>query len=196
MSNQASDPWPEIASEGIVVVDLVESTATNNRFGWYSVGRGMMRDLRQIISNIGSIYGLKCVKSTGDGYLMSFRVSASAEIAAVNAVMLAFDVMSFVRDRNSQLSEERAIHLRFAVHFGEVDVLEYDREGPNVSYAFRIEKISPASLATAINAIPTEEFPSENYVLCSEQVAAILTKRSPKWRIKRIGLFKLRGFAA
>jgi hypothetical protein len=29
---------PEVVTEAIVVIDLVESTLTSNMFGWYAVG--------------------------------------------------------------------------------------------------------------------------------------------------------------
>jgi len=93
------------------------------------------------------------------------------------------------------LPEERAINLRFAVHFGEVDVVENDREGPHVSYAFRIEAISRRSLSDALNSIPPEQLPLSNYVLCSEAVTGILNRRVDRWVTESLGLLKLKGFS-
>lgn len=186
--------FPEVASEAIVVVDLVESTAASNLFGWYSVGRGLMHDLRTLIAKEGHPLGLTCVKSTGDGYLLAFADTSSAEMAALHAVECSFGLLNLLEIRNRELPEERAINLRLAVHFGEVDVVEADREGPHVSYAFRLEGISRASLALALNPIAPEELPLRNYVLCSEEVAGILHRRSDKWKTTRIGLLKLKGF--
>ena len=70
-----------------------------------------------------------------------------------------------------------------------------DREGPHVAMAFRIEEISRASLPAALNPIPPEQFPLQNYVLCSEEVAGILARRAKRWELTSIGLFKLKGFA-
>ena len=96
--------------------------------------------------------------------------------------------------RNQEVSEERALNLRCAVHLGEVDVVPNDREGPHISMAFRLEEISRASLPTALNPIPPEQFPLQNYVLCSEEVAGILSRRAAHWELVSIGLLKLKGF--
>jgi class 3 adenylate cyclase len=137
---------------------------------------------------------LRCLKSTGDGYLLTFHDPQSAEMAAVRATEAIFDLLDRIAQRNSELSEERALNLRCAVHLGEVDIVADDREGPHVSLAFRLEEISQASLPTALNPIPPEEFPLRNYVLCSEEVAGILSRRAPAWEMVGIGLFKLKGF--
>lgn len=194
MNADESATFPQVASEAIVVVDLVESTATINLFGWYAVGRGLLRELRAMITKVGSPRGLRCLKSTGDGYLLTFGNATSAERAAAQAVQCSFDLLELVRIRNEQVPEERAMSLRFAVHFGEVDVVENDREGPHVSYAFRLEAISRGSLAMALNPIPPEQLPLGNYVLCSEEVAGILSRRSDRWKTVCIGLLRLRGF--
>ena len=60
--------------------------------------------------------------------------------------------------------------------------------------AFRLEEISRASLPTALNPIPPEQFPLQNYVLCSEEVAGILSRRATHWELASIGLLKLKGF--
>jgi len=188
-------PLPEVVTEAIVVIDLVESTLTSNLFGWYAVGRHSLRDLRGLIGEVGLSRGLRCLKSTGDGYLLTFRDAQSAELAAIRAVEAVFDLLSRIARRNSAVPEERALNLRCAVHLGEVDVVADDREGPHVSLAFRLEEISRASLPAALNPIPPEEFPLRNYVLCSEEVAGILERRASPWQMTGIGLFKLKGFS-
>jgi class 3 adenylate cyclase len=185
---------PIVASEAIVVVDLVESTAATNLFGWYAVGRGLMRDLRATLFKVGRSRGLRCVKSTGDGYLVTFANKESAEIAAVNAVDTCFEIIRMIAGRNAELPEEHAITLRFGVHFGEVDVIENDREGPHVSLTFRLEGIARDSLVDALNPMSPEELPLGNYVLCSEEVVGILTRRDKEWVTRSIGLLKLKGF--
>jgi len=194
MNASGSAPVPEVATEAIVVADLVDSTATSNLFGWYAVGRGLLRELRALITHTGQARGLRCLKSTGDGYLLTFGDPHSAETAALQAVQASFELLAAVEARNRGVAEERALHLRFAIHFGEVDVVENDREGPHVSYTFRLEGISRAALPMALNPIPPEQLPLRNYVLCSEEVAGILARRSAPWRTLGIGLFKLKGF--
>jgi class 3 adenylate cyclase len=191
-----SSGMPPIEPETIVVVDIIESTTTNNLFGWYAVGRGLMRDLRTLITTIGAQRGLQCRKSTGDGYLLTYRDTGSqaAEIGAVNALEASFDLLDRLKDRNQQLPEERAINVRLAIHFGEVDVVEDDREGPNVSFTFRLEGIGQAEVAEAMNSMPSENFPLRNYVLCSEQVKGIIERRCPNFSTSLVGLFRLKGF--
>jgi len=195
MTTSEPAPLPEVVTEAIVVIDLVESTLTSNLFGWYAVGRHSLRDLRGLMGEVGLHRGLRCLKSTGDGYLLTFRDAQSAELAAIRAVEALFDLLSRIEHRNGAVSEERALNLRCAVHLGEVDVVADDREGPHVSLAFRLEEISRASLPTALNPIPPEEFPLRNYVLCSEEVAGILERRATPWQMSAIGLFKLKGFS-
>jgi len=190
----APEPILEIVTEAIVVVDLVESTLTSNLFGWYAVGRQSLRDLRALIGEVGQIRGLRCVRSTGDGYLLTFYDPQSAEMAAIRAVEAVFELLRRIFVRNQEVSEERALNLRCAVHLGEVDVVPDDREGPHTSMAFRLAEISRASLPAALNPIPPEQFPLQSYVLCSEEVAGILSRRATHWGLASIGLLKLKGF--
>jgi class 3 adenylate cyclase len=189
-----SEPMPEVVTEAIVVIDLVESTLTSNLFGWYAVGRQAIRDLRALIGEVGEHRGLRCLRSTGDGYLLTFHDPQSAERAALRAVEAVFELLNRIAHRNREVPEERALNLRCAVHLGEVDVVSNDREGPHVSLAFRLEEISRASLPAALNPIPPEQFPLQNYVLCSEEVAGILSRRASPWDMVSIGLLKLKGF--
>ena len=138
--------------------------------------------------------GLRCLKSTGDGYLLAFHDPKSAEMSAVRAIEAMFELLYHVSRRNNELPEERALNLRCAVHLGEVDVVANDREGPHVSLAFRLQDISRASLPNALNPIAPEQFPLRDYVLCSEEVAGILTRRDKRWKTLSIGLLKLKGF--
>lgn len=137
---------------------------------------------------------MRCLRSTGDGYLLIFHDPQSAERAALRAVEAVFELLNRIAHRNREVPEERALNLRCAVHLGEVDVVSNDREGPHVSLAFRLEEISRASLPAALNPIPPEQFPLQNYVLCSEEVAGILSRRASPWDMVSIGLLKLKGF--
>ena len=194
MAASEAKPMPEIVTEAIVVIDLVESTLTSNLFGWYAVGRQSLRDLRSLVAEVGKVRGLRCVRSTGDGYLLTFYDPQSAEMAAIRAVEAVFELLGRILARNQEVSEERALNLRCAVHLGEVDVVPNDREGPHISMAFRLEEISRASLPAALNPIPPEEFPLQKYVLCSEEVAGILSRRAALWELASIGLLRLKGF--
>ena len=194
MAVSAVEPVPEVVTEAILVIDIVESTLTSNLFGWYAVGRHSLPDLRTLVSEVAEGRGLRCMRSTGDGYLLTFYDPQSAEIAAIRAVEAAFELLRRSMLRNRQVSEERALNLRCAVHLGEVDIVANDREGPHISMAFRLEEISRASLPAALNPISPEQFPLQNYVLCSEEVAGILSRRAQPWELSSIGLLKLKGF--
>jgi class 3 adenylate cyclase len=185
---------PEVSTEAIVVVDLVESASTSNLFGWHAVGRSLKHELRTLIREVGEPRGLQCLKSTGDGYLLTFRDARSAETAVLRAVESAFNLLELTEKRNQTVPDERAINLRFAIHLGEVDIIENDRDGPHVSYAFRLEAITRASLTSALNPIPPEQLPLRNYILCSEEVAGILSQRADCWQSVCIGLLKFKGF--
>lgn len=184
-----------VASEAIVIIDIIQATATSDLFGWYAVGRGLVRELRQLVVEIGREYGLVCIKSTGDGFLLTYANTAAAELSALNAVRASFELLGRLAERNQQVAEERRIDIRIAIHFGEVDVLEQDREGPNISYAFRIEGVDTESLTEALNPMDPRDFPLRNYVLCSDHVSDISTRRGSEWSFKSCGLFKHKGFS-
>ncbi len=202
MNDGELEPLPHVASEAIVVLDIVDSVRNSNRFGWYALGRGLMRDLRALISRVASPRGLECRKSTGDGYLLTFSDPKSAEVAVIRAVESCFAILSELDTRNREVQQERAIHVRFAVHFGEVDVIQGDREGPNVSCTFRIEGISRDSFAETADHSDPKLLPTQDYILCSEEVFEILGRRKDQWDTASLGqwdgfslgLFKLKGF--
>ena len=60
-------------------------------------------------------------------------------------------------------------------------MLESDRQGPNVSFAFRIEAIETESLIDALNPMDPQKFPLRNYVLGSEQVSEFYSGRGLDW---------------
>ena len=84
-------------------MDLVESTAASNLFGWYTVGRSLMRDSRELITKVGGSRGLRCIKSTGDGYLLTFGDAAAAELGAVYAIESCFELLNLIGERNGKL---------------------------------------------------------------------------------------------
>lgn len=195
-SGRKSEGGVIIASEAIVVVDVVESTLTSNLFGWYAVGRGLMRDLRRAVQNIGANHNLLCMKSTGDGYLLAYGNEKSAELGAIHAANASLELIRLLRQHNRKrtTTEERRISVRIAVHFGQVDVVENDREGPHVAYTFRLEAINRESMHEAIDALPPDQLPLRDYILCSEPVSDILKRRGYRLNSKRLGLFRLKGF--
>ena len=185
----------QVTPEAIVVIDMVEATATSDRFGWYAVGRPLKYELRELVERFCEPCGLSCLKNTGDGFLATFRNDGSAEDSVAQAAGSLFSILRELENRNDREGQHLGINIRASLHFGEVDVLAHDREGPNISFAFRIENVTQADVANALNALPPDDFPLRNYVLCSEQVAGILDADEGAFSTKSVGLFKLKGFA-
>lgn len=125
--------------------------------------------------------------------MLAFRDEQDARNSARQAIHFCTEMLSAIAGRNAGLPAEQAISLRFAVHFGEVDVIENDREGPNVSFAFRLEAISGRDLDGAMSAVPSDQFPLRNHILCSEQVVSLLDSTVTPTRL--VGIFKLKGFS-
>lgn len=184
----------EVASEAIVVLDIVQSTFSTNLFGWHSVGRVVTRDLRRLTREACAPLGLTSVKTTGDGLLLTFSNRDSAELAVPSALAAMRTLLARVSERNAQAPEQQRLDVKVAIHFGEVDIIGNDREGPNVTFAFRLEKVSRGSLPSALNPIDPRSFPTANYAICSEAVADVLDRVGEASPRKSCGLFKLRGF--
>lgn len=184
----------EVASEAIVVIDIIQSTVSTNLYGWHSVGRVVTSDLRRLAREACAPLGLASAKSTGDGLLLTFADPESAATAVPSALAAMRSLLAMLEDRNARVPQQHRLDVRVALHFGEVDITQESREGPNVAFAFRLEEVSGASLETAVNPIDPRSFPSANYVICSEAVADVLDwvgEPSPR---RSCGLFKMKGF--
>ncbi len=184
----------EVAPEAIVVLDSVQSTFSTSLFGWQSVGRVVTRDLRHLTHEASAPRGLTSIKTTGDGLLLTFSNRDSAEMAVPSALAAIWALLASLRERNAQVPAQQRLDLRVAVHFGEVDILGNDRDGPNVIFAFRLERISRGSLQSALKPMHPRAFPTANYVLCSEVVANVLDRLNEAGQRRSCGLVKLPGF--
>ncbi len=183
-----------VASEAIVVLDIVQSTFLTNLFGWHSVGRVVIRDLRRLTREACAPHGLTSAKTAGDGLLLTFSNDKSAEMAVPSALAGMRTLLTKVTERNARAPEQQRFDVRVAVHFGEVDIIDSEREGPNVAFACRLEKVSRDSLPTALKPMDPRAFPTANYVLCSEAVAKVLDRIGNAASRNSCGLFKLDGF--
>ncbi len=74
-------------------------------------------------------------KTTGDGLLAEFA-------SAVDAVQCAVAVQEQMRERNSEIREERRIDFRIGVHIGDVIVQDDDLYGDGVNIAARLEGLA------------------------------------------------------
>ena len=184
----------QVATEAIVILDIVQSTFLTNLFGWRSVGRVVTRDLRRLTREACAPHGLASAKTAGDGLLLTFSNGNSAEMAVPSALAGMRALLTKVTERNAHAPEQERFDIRVAVHFGEVDIIDSEREGPNVAFACRLEKVSRDSLPTALKPIDPKAFPTANYVICSEVVAAVLDRIGEATARNSCGLFKLAGF--
>lgn len=187
----------QTVSEALVVVDLVDSTKTTTRHGWHAVGKYVIRDLRTCINYIREQHGLQCRKFTGDGYLLAFRHNGDAAYAVIHAIQAIVAITRAIEAINErQTAHERRIRLRFALHYGEVDAIEGDREGPEVSFTFRIEGIDAKAFDQALtpSRILPGDFPLYDYALVSQTVINILQAKHvlPCWEF--VSVFPLKGF--
>ncbi len=184
-----------VKTEAIVVVDLIKATAASNLFGWFSVGRCLVAELREIIEKVSEGHGVQCKKGMGDGFLLTYGDDNDGALAASKAARDCVSLLNEVRVRNSHVAREKRLGIRIALHFGEVEVQDNDRDGPNVSFAFRLEGLDRNSFVNAICDSESSELPLRDYILCSEQVAGILHERGDAPDLKKLGLFQLKGFA-
>lgn len=191
--------------EAVAVVDIVGSTKRLLPFGWATTYRPVLRELRSILDSNATPRGKSILKALGDGYLVTFFTSPETSIAAANALDFARAVIKQISLFNTEpeRSSETKHFIRIALHFGEVDVIDGDREGETVIRAFRIESLRKEHLELGsrdvLNAMPVGDFPSENYILCSEQFREMLLKdrRADEAEFRMVGTFSksvFRGF--
>jgi class 3 adenylate cyclase len=184
-------------SEALVIVDMVDSVRDADLFGWAAVGRPRTRILRESVDRVCPRYGLSFRKFTGDGYLMAFA-DPDHTLAVVHAVQAMVSLAQDIEKKNQQNKQEQRkqliIKLRFAINFGEVDVIdtekERDREGLAVSFVFRMEgKGKDFSDGQREGNSPTN-----NYAIVSERVQIILEEKKPSCELTFLGLYGLKGF--
>ena len=190
----------ETVSEAIVVVDIVDSTKKIIRHGWDAVGKYSLYGLRKHITDVGPRYGLCCRKSTGDGYLLAFRNKADSEESVKQALKAMATLSREIIQRNKKYARQFEIKLRFALHYGQVDAVDHDREGPTVSYAFRLEGVDGDSLVSWKRP-PTEEpfvlpgdFPKNDYMVLSQVAMEILQEQQIKHPWMPLVHVPLKGF--
>jgi class 3 adenylate cyclase len=201
IASETAEDLPPVA-EAIVIVDLVESTRVITRHGWASVGRPLLRALRECITRVGSEHGMCCRKFTGDGYMLTFRSTGTALAdAVVQAVQAVIRICREIKVRNErQQFIEHHIRLRFALHYGEVYPVDNDREGPEVSYTFRLERVDRAYLADAEKSLrrlmSPESFPIEDYMILSQDAFEEI-RQTPEasYPWEQIGWLFLKGFS-
>ena len=174
-----------VLTEAILVLDLCNSTDIANRYG-DSFALNLMKTLTDMVTPIARREKYQFIKSTGDGFLITFP-------KADNSVRFAIDVLKTTTEYNSKADKIDKIDLRFAINLGETKVDENgDRLGAAINMAFRVEWVKPEALIPIENGMTKEEIPLQNWIFITENVEREI-KHMEGVKIKLVGLFELKG---
>lgn len=176
-----------IMTEAILVVDLCDSTGIADQYG-----DQLAFDLTEILTNMSRPLAerehFRYVKSTGDGFLLTFP-------KVKNSVRFAMDLLRETQKYNKTADESMLIDLRFSINFGETRVdAKGDRIGLAVNMAFRAEGVKAENLIEVEDGLRKEEIPDTNRILVTEHVINEL-KKMKDIKTRFLGLFDLKGIA-
>ncbi|MBF0316691.1 MAG: HEAT repeat domain-containing protein [Nitrospirae bacterium] len=182
------DTIPEegtIRSEAILVIDLCNSTGIANKYG-DRFALVLTRILTDVVRPMAKKQRFQFLKSTGDGFLITFpRVE--------NAVRFAVDVLNDIAIHNKTADETQVIQLRFAINFGETTVdAKGDRLGVATNMTFRVEGVKPSDIISIAGGISKEQMPLVDRILVTETAVEEATKMAGI-NSRLIGLFELKG---
>jgi len=181
--NKSSGSRREIP-EAVMVADICESSKMMDLYGdgaTYIIKNALEDIMFPIFKDNKSSF----TKSTGDGFLVCFPNSKCALDAVIQ-------VMESVSTYNSKVVDGPQIHLRFAIHFGEVRVMpDEDRHGTNINIPFRVEGLKVDGLVEVKDGISREEFTLIDRIFITEAFYNSITKKE-NFTIRYLGLFELR----
>ena len=170
--------------EAVMVADICESSKMMDLYGdgaTYIIKNALEDIMFPIFKDNKSSF----TKSTGDGFLVCFPNSKCALDAVIQ-------VMESVNTYNSKIVDGPQIHLRFAIHFGEVRVMpDEDRHGTNINIPFRVEGLKVDGLVEVKDGISREEFTLIDRIFITEAFYNSITKKED-FTIRYLGLFELR----
>ncbi|MEO5359921.1 MAG: HEAT repeat domain-containing protein [Nitrospirota bacterium] len=182
-------PEGSIQTEAILVLDLCNSTGIANKYG-DQFALDLTKTLTDKVRPIAKKEGSRFMKSTGDGFLITFP-------KVPNAVRFAFTVLKEIAAHNKTVEDEAArIQLRFAINQGETRIdAKGDRLGVATNMTFRVEGVKWADLIPMEGAMKTKvELPLVDRVLVTEHVIEEASKMEGI-SSKLIGLFELKGIS-
>ncbi len=175
----------DFLTEGILVVDICHSTDIANTYG-DNLALELSGDLFEIIKPVSQQEGAQFIKSTGDGFLITFS-------SVLNAVNVALDVLEQVQMRNAAVDDKHTIELRFAINIGETRVDKSgDRVGLAVNMAFRVESVQKDQMIPAPDGIDPDSMPEKNRIFITEPAYHELQKNSDI-QTRLLGFFELKG---
>ena len=174
-----------ILTESILVVDLCNSTEIAARYG-DNFALNITRILTETVTPIARRERFQFMKSTGDGFLITFP-------KAINSVRFALDVFKQINKHNEKADKTARIGLRFAINLGETRIdAKGDRLGVATNMTFRVDGLKPEGLIPVENGMAKEDMPLDNRIFVTENVEKeIIDMEGIKTRI--VGLFELRG---
>jgi CHASE2 domain-containing sensor protein len=172
----------------LFVVDMCGSTELNNVQGNQFATR-LKEELRTIVLAASEPLGLRFSKGTGDGLLQGFTAVSDAVLAAQRS-------LAELARRNAGRPELEQIHVRFAVHLGEVNRVEVrgqaDIEGDPVNMVCRIEGLKAEGLIEDEGGLTRAEFPLRDRILLSEAAHDVLPRDAGS-SSRYLGFFDLKG---
>ena len=172
-------------TEAIVVLDICNSTDITARYG-DEFALNLLQRLDEMVIPLAEREQHGFIKSTGDGFLLTFpRVD--------NSIRFSLDVLKRLYRYNTSSADNSRINLRIAVNLGETRTDDSgDKHGVAINMAFRVEGLKRDDLVLMEGGIKPEDFPLENRILITENVAVEpLLNGLVKPRL--VGLFQLKG---
>ncbi|MBF0342675.1 MAG: HEAT repeat domain-containing protein [Nitrospirae bacterium] len=174
-----------IRSEAILVIDLCNSTGIANKYG-DRFALTLTRILTDVVRPIAKKQKFQFLKSTGDGFLITFP-------KIENAVHFAIDVLNNIGKHNKSADETQVIQLRFAINFGETTVdAKGDRLGVATNMTFRVEGVKSSDIIPIAGGIDKEEMPLVDRIFITENAVGEANMMAGV-KTRLIGLFELKG---
>jgi HEAT repeat protein/class 3 adenylate cyclase len=180
-------PEGSLLTEAIVVLDICNSTWIANKYGnQFALNLNII--LTKAVNPIAKRENLNFMKSTGDGFLITFP-------KIKNAVQFVLDLQDKIAKYNERVDESKMIELRFAINFGEtrVDANE-DRLGVATNMTFRVEGIKSKDLIEVNGGIKKDQMPDVDRILITENVVEEADKIQGV-KTKLLGIFELKGIS-
>jgi len=134
----SADPKPTRPSTKTVTIMLTDMQDYTARVAQSSREQAMrpLRLQREIVNTVAQRRGGRVIKSTGDGFIVSFD-------SATDALLAAREVQSAVAARNLEsFSETERFQLRIAVSTGEVAFIDDDVFGHPINVASRVQQLT------------------------------------------------------
>ncbi|WP_420266605.1 HEAT repeat domain-containing protein [Candidatus Magnetominusculus dajiuhuensis] len=180
-------PEGSIQTEAILVLDLCNSTGIANKYG-DQFALDLTKTLTEKVRPIAAKEGCRFMKSTGDGFLITFP-------KVVNAIRFAFTILKEIAAHNETQDDSARIQLRFAINQGETRIdAKGDRLGVATNMTFRVEGVKGEDLIPLEGSMKKEELPLVDRVLVTEHVIEdALQIEGIKSRL--VGLFELKGIS-